>query len=261
MRNADGALSLLKFSDKIPMVGSAVAVASAVASTIAAIPGITKFTNPAASPIEVSSKEVSQPLGNWKQAININDWSPNLIMQIQVDASSPAFQDKRWDQFEFSIEKARNTTSGEVGADIKFAKAGGGTQTLFHIDSLGADNSFGYYAWSFIQNKPVKITESNLDFFGELPTGISGINPILNYKAKNGIIYSGSDSNTETVPLYKNGSYQFYFNDPAKVVADVKQSTNIISIKFDSSTLGWQWAPVVKTQFDTTQLQRLTTAT
>jgi len=254
-RTAEGALSLLKFSEKIPMAGTAVAAASAVADTIAAIPGIIKFTNQPASPIEVSSKEVSQPLGNWKQAININDWNPNLIMQIQVNASSPAFQDKRWDQFEFSIEKARNTTSGEVGADIKFAKAGGSTQTLFHIDSLGADNSFGYYGWSFIQNKPIKITESNLDFFGELPLGISGINPLLNYKAKNGIVYSGSDSNTETVPLYKNGSYQFYFNDPAKAVADVKQSTNIISIKFDSSTLGWQWAPVFKTKFDTTQLQ------
>lgn len=238
VRDTSGALILDKISPYFSKLGTAVSAASVVTGIIKTLPEIEKALSPPSPPVTISSTETNEPLGVWKQAIDINDWNPGVILQMQVNISGNKLQDTRWDQFQFAIEKSRTTSTGEAGAEISYTKAGGTSQTLFHLAALGADNSYGYYGWNFIQNKPVKITESHLDFFGQLPA-ISTQAPLASYTAKNGLIYSGSSPDA----IFKNGAYDFYFNDPSKEIAEARKSVDTIQIKFDSSSLGWYWAP------------------
>ncbi|MDO9023193.1 DUF4214 domain-containing protein [Zwartia sp.] len=212
---------------------------------VSGVENLVKLFAPAdPKPIQVDSTTLTQPLGSWKQAIAINDWNPGTAIKIAVDPTITTASDiTRWNNFQLSIDTP--TTSNSVfGTGISFQRGGEQSPTkLFQLEGLGRD-SFGYYAYDFTKDKYELITNQHLAFFGTIAIGVDGINPLANYKAGNGFIFSSTDQNVEA--MSHTGAYQFYWNDVGNSTIDLdtaRTSSRDITIQFDSRSLGWYWQP------------------
>ena len=159
-------------------------------------------------PIQLDSTTLTQPLGSWKQAIAINDWNPGTSLKIAVDPTITTANDvTRWSNFQLSIDNPARSSDSVFGTSISFQRGGDQSPTkLFQLEGLGND-SFGYYSYNFAKDQYELITNNNLAFFGTIAIGVEGINPLANYTAGNGFIFSSTDPNA--VAMSQTGAYQF----------------------------------------------------
>ena len=203
------------------------------------------FTPPDPKPIQVDSTTLTQPLGSWKQAISINDWNPGTTIKIAVDPTITTGQDPtRWNNFQLSIDNPARSSDSVFGTGISFQRGGDQSPTkLFQLEGLGND-AFGYYSYDFGKDKYELITNNNLAFFGTIAIGVDGINPLKNYTAGNGFIFSSTDPTVEA--MTDAGAYQFYWNDFSNSTINLdtaRLSSRDITVQFDSRSLGWFWQP------------------
>lgn len=203
------------------------------------------FAPPDPKPIQLDTTTLTQPLGSWKQAIAINDWNPGTALKIAVDPTITTGQDPtRWNNFQLSIDNPSKSSDSVFGTSISFQRGGDQSPTkLFQLEGLGND-SFGYYAYDFAKDKYELITNNHLAFFGTIAIGVDGINPLANYTAGNGFVFSSTDPNVEA--MSSTGAYQFYWNDFSNSTINLdtaRLSSRDITVQFDSRSLGWFWQP------------------
>lgn len=233
--------------DEYTTLGSAfkyMPIANLGMSAISAVTEMVKiFTPPEPPPIVVESKVMSQPLGQWRQAIAINDWNPGTVINIKVDPTiTTAPTNARWSNVVASI--GRGTTSNYDGTVVYWEDGNNKTHELFVLEDLGRPKSnAAYHSFNFRTGEYDKITQENLAFIGTIAPGQKGIEPLKNYKAGNGFVFSSSDPSTPS--MAPDGSYQFYWNDSESGIDlnAARNSANTLSVQFDSRSLGWYWQP------------------
>ncbi|MBU3732716.1 MAG: DUF4214 domain-containing protein, partial [Beijerinckiaceae bacterium] len=195
-------------------------------------------------PIKVNSTALTQPLGDWKHAIEINDWNPGTILNIAVDPTLTTAPDiARWNNIQFIIGNPNQSSDSVFGVSVKLQQGSETEKTLFRLDGLGS-SLYGYQSYNFATQKYQQIDQNNLAFFGTTAIGVDKINPLKNYTASNGFVFSSSDP---TSPSYSaDGSHLFYWNDVNNSTIDLNAArlgARSISIEFDSRSLGWSWDP------------------
>lgn len=214
---------------------------------------------PDPAPIKLSEEFLAQPLGSWKKAVNINDWNPGTVLNIKVD---PAIADAaaafRWNNVRFTINPPDTNSDSMQGVTISVEQGADGKSDLFRLDGFAAAQSgseplYGYYAYDFHTGKNRLVTEKDLSFLGIIAHGVEGINPLKNYQASNGFVFSSDASQTESA-FGTRGTYSFYWNDPgfnavtgqengAAWLYNARNAASNISIQFDSKKFGWFWQP------------------
>ena len=248
----------------IPVADFAVTAVSTIVDTIKWFASIFGGTAPDPEPIQLTTEQTSQPLGNWKQSIAINDWNPNLALNITVDPTTtgdfkPGSQgDLRWRNLKFEILDGQQTSNGLKGAKIIAKQGDGVSQELFHLEGFGADANplYGYKSYNFLKNTYQGLETANLAFFGNIAHGIDAIKPLQNYESSiNNFVFSSDNPSINSA--YGKDSYSFYWGDPgmdpitgeahnpAWLDAARNQSSSL-TIKFDSRSLGWFWQPAFK---------------
>ena len=211
------------------------------------------FTPSPPPPIVVSNDVLTQPLGQWRQSVAINDWNPGTIINIKVDPTWTTMQSTgRWSNVIVNIDLKQTNIDG-TGTSISWRKGSdAASNQIFFIDALGTKGT-GYYSFNFKTGQYDQITNQNLDFFGTIAAGVSGINPLKNYTAKNGFVFSSDD--TSVASMAPEGAYQFYWNDKDNptlqtserdLLNEARESSQSLSIQFDSRSLGWYWQPSYK---------------
>lgn len=215
-----------------------------------------KLVNPDPAPITTSTESLKIPVTNWKNQVIINDWAPGDSIRISVDTTytgqkyKDAFE-ARWKANKFEIQSQQ---SSETSAAAKIVAYEGAIPTdiiqLQGFNHSDATATFGYRSYNFETAKYEWLTARHLDFFGHIAFGHEkdGINPIKNYTANNGFVFSSTQPGV--VSASPNGSYVFYWNDSIglgdKGLDDARQHSSAITIDFDSRKLGWYWQPSYK---------------
>lgn len=217
-------------------------IAAGVLGVGSAIWSLVKGNAPAGpTPITLNSTQLSQPLGLWKQAIEINDWNPKDIININITptiTTSPGMA--RWNSTQLTIGTPDTSSDHTQGVSISYQQGSNAASPLLRLDGLGATN-YGYYSYDFTSGSYKQIDQTNLNFFGHVAAGVSGINPLANYTAGNGLVFSSTNSPS----VFGDGSYIFYWNDSAALsvqqLNDARESASTLSLEFDSRSLGWYW--------------------
>ncbi len=198
---------------------------------------------PDPKPITLDTTTLSQPLGDWRKAVEINDWNPGTIVRINVDPTiTTAPKSARWSNIEFTIDAPGLSSDASFGTTVSY-KQNGTAKPLLRLDGLGHD-IYGYQSYDFETGKYTAVTQKNLAFMGTIAIGVDGINPLKNYTAYNGFVFSSTDPSTPS--MAPGGAYQFYWNDQSNSQIDLtpaRESARDISIQFDSRSLGWYWQP------------------
>ncbi|MBU3730805.1 MAG: DUF4214 domain-containing protein [Beijerinckiaceae bacterium] len=208
------------------------------------------FTPAVPPPVVVSNDVLTQPLGQWRQSVEVSDWNPGTIINIKID---PTFSTQqlpgRWSNIIVGLEQI-NTSSDGKGTAIFWQKGGDPAKNkMFVLDGLGVEAA-GYYSFNFKTGKYDQITDRNLDFFGTITPGVQGISPLKNYKANNGFVFSSE--NPAIASMAPQGAYQFYWSDKNNpslqvngrdLLNEARESSQILSVQFDSRSLGWYWQP------------------
>lgn len=246
-----------KFLDTFIDIGGSFRFMPLIDIGLSAASGISEmikiFTPAVPPPIVVSDTVLTQPLGQWRQSVAINDWNPGTIINIKVDPTlSTIGASGRWSNVIVSTNYTDTSVDGK-GTSISWRKGGDpASNQIFFIDELGAKGP-GYFSYNFKTGQYEQITQQNLDFFGTIVVGVDGINPLKNYTAKNGFVFSSENPNVAS--LAPQGSYQFYWNDKDNpslqlngrdLLNDARESSQSLSIQFDSRSLGWYWQPSYK---------------
>ena len=240
----------------IPYADFALSAVSAVVDSVKAIKGWFGVA-PDPEPIQLSETQFKQPLGSWKQAIYVDDWHPNLVLNISVDPTTTTSKDLRWGNIVFKLNPPDSSSESLDGITISQQQGSDIARDLFRLNGLGSSKSgstpdFGYYSYDFRKGEYRVITEKDLSFFGHVANDVNGINPISNYAAKNGFVFSSTS--TDIASAYGDTAYTFYWNDPGrnpvtgddhteKWLQDARNSASQLSIQFDSRQMGWFWDP------------------
>lgn len=246
-----------KFLDTFIDIGGSFRFMPLIDIGLSAASGISEmikiFTPEVPPPIVVSDSVLTQPLGQWRQSVAINDWNPGTIINIKVDPTlSTIGASGRWSNVIVSTNYTDTSIDGK-GTSISWRKGGDpASNQIFFIDELGAKGP-GYFSFNFKTGQYEQITQQNLDFFGTIVVGVDGISPLKNYTAKNGFIFSSENPNIAS--MAPQGSYQFYWNDKDNpslqlngrdLLNEARESSQSLSIQFDSRSLGWYWQPSYK---------------
>jgi len=238
-----------KFFDKVLEKGKVwkfIPYADFALSAASAITDIVKlFSPPDPQPTIIKDTTLLQPLGSWKKAVEINDWNPGTIIEINVDPTiTTAPSITRWNNIQFTINNPTKSTGSVYGTSITWQQGNTPEQPLLRLDGLGSPQ-YGYYSYNFGNGKYEAINQNNLSFFGTIAIGVDGINPLKNYTANNGFVFSSSNPNVAS--LSSDGVYDFYWNDLNNSTINLdtaRLSARSLSIEFDSRSLGWYWQPV-----------------
>lgn len=239
-----------KFLDKFMAIGDSFKFMPLVNIGLSAISGVTSmikiFTPKEPEPVVVDSTLMTQPLGQWRQVVEINDWNPGTVINIKVDPTiTTAPNSARWSNVKFNTKAELSSTYG-TGTLINWNSGSNPAQSLFYIDGFTSqkEDLAAYYSFNFNLGKYQRITEQNLDYFGNIAVGVNGINPLQNYTGKNGFVFSSNNPNLAS--MAPDGSYQFYWNDQNNSTINLdaaRESARSLSIQFDSRSLGWYWQP------------------
>lgn len=250
----------------IPYADFAFSAVSAVTDTVQLISNIVSIkADP--EPIKLAEEQIRQPLGSWKQAVGINDWNPNLALNISVDPTfTTAGTDLRWNNLKFNIAPPGSSSEFQQGVVITYQQGSDTPKTLFHLDGFGTSaggrpTNYGYYSYDFTMGKNRLITETDLAFMGTIAYGVKGIDPIRDYEATNGFVFSSSNSAVKSA--YGNSSYSFYWNDRGFIpgtknaesnterwLQDARDKASSLTIQFDSRSFGWFWQPAYTSTAD-----------
>lgn len=243
-----------KFLDAFTDIGSSFKFMPLIDIGLSAASGISEmikiFTPSPLPPIVVSNDVLTQPLGQWRQSVEINDWNPGTIINIKIDPTWTTQQlPGRWSNVILDIGQ-KKTSADDTGTSISWRKGSdAASNQIIFIDALG-NKGTGYYSFNFKTGQYDQITEQNLDFFGTIAAGVNGINPLTNYTAKNGFVFSSTDASVAS--MAPQGAYQFYWNDKNNrtlqpsgrdLLNEARESSEALSIQFDSRSLGWYWQP------------------
>ena len=209
-------------------------------------------------PIQISTTVESQPLGLWRQAVMIDDWNPNVAVNIKVDPTITLKDANpfRWKNIKFQINAPGSSSQTEWGVTVSQQQGSDPAADLLFLKGFGSTSQgqtpgYGYYGYDFALGKSRYIDQSDLAFFGDIAYGVKDILPLKNYKASNGFVFS-SDQASIASAYGNNGTYSFYWNDPGinPITGDhyseaaleaARNAASNVSLRFDSRKLGWFW--------------------
>lgn len=130
------------------------------------------FTPKPPTPITSDSSYYRDPLGEWRNTVEIQDWDPADSIVIHVDPASPsANSTQRWTNVVFGLNGTKDQPpAGSSNAlDIVYKTPGQADRTLVRLDQFFPSNSSGgWYAYDFYNNTEVAIESRHLAFFGQV---------------------------------------------------------------------------------------------
>lgn len=212
---------------------------AAVASLGSFVAGIVPLFQPEAEkPITPESPFYRDPIGNWRKAIQIQDWDPADSITIHVDPSnSVGDSSRRWDQVQFGIINTTDTTN--EGALTITAQVGGeaAPRPLISLERFTAKDGVAgtWWAWDFRQaggkGAYVPITKDNLSFFGQVdPAKASVLVPYVDQY---------SFPVVQGTPLFRWTDDSLKNNE--ELLNTLRSNSERIVIQLDTMSLGYYW--------------------
>lgn len=225
-----------KISEKAFLANPAFAAVAGLGSFVASI--VPLFAPEAEKPITPESPFYRDPIGNWRKAIQIQDWDPADSITIHVDPSNSASDsNRRWDQVQFGIINTTDTTN--EGALTITAQVGGeaAPRPLISLERFAAKDGVAgtWWAWDFRQaggkGAYVPITKDNLSFFGQVdPAKASVLVPYVDQ-------YSFPVA--QGTPLFRWTDDSLKNNE--NLLNTLRSNSERIVIQLDTMSLGYYW--------------------
>ena len=191
--------------------------------------------------IETTNQYYSDPIGNWRQKISIQDWDPSDSMVIRVDPGDRNAQtSRRWDAITFSFKPGSDSSNNSY-VDLTYQLAKQSEKTLFRLENIKDSPSSGaWYGWDFYAETPgfKEIDQANLGFFGQIEM-LKGVEA-----EKDADLLTGyTDQYGFEV---KQGTHLFRWNDTTlrndmERLGRMQSRSERIVAQLDTMTLGYYW--------------------
>jgi len=186
--------------------------------------------------IPETSSYYRDPVGDWRQSVNIRDWDPADTIAIRVDPSnSAANRSHRWENIQFQFNRVVNSSSFD-GSELVVSTANGGSTRQVPLVRLeefgGVPGGFAWRVHDFDRGSPRIIGSGDRDmaFFGQIPINAVSVHP------------GGRDRYNFNVP---RGSRMFRWTDdqgmPANTLNQLRSSAENIVLEHDTMAFGYYW--------------------